>query len=79
MPLKVLVTERKCRQQNVLILSKVESYRRNRRGERKLGLKHCVIRHRVWRTLQEKICRGLEERDRVLFKENCVESERVGM
>lgn len=53
--------------------------RKNRRRERKLGLKHYVIRHRVWRFLQEKICKGLEERDRVFFKENCVESERVGM
>lgn len=50
---KELVTQRKCRQQNVLISSKVESYR---------------IRHSVRKILQERMAKGLEGRGQDVFQ-----------
>lgn len=54
--------------------------RENRRGERTLGLKHYVIRHRVWRILREKnLTKALRKGTGCFSRENCAESERVGM
>lgn len=50
---KELVTQRKCRQQKVLISSKVESYR---------------IRHSVRKILQERMAKGLEGRGQDVFQ-----------